>query len=78
MDYSQKIARLEEILAQMERGALPLEKVLELYQEGQTLVAECRAFLDQAEKTVKKLVKMSNDKPLKRSALKYKKFGFGM
>ena len=55
MDYSQKIARLEEILSQMERGALPLEKTLELYQEGQTLVSECRAFLNQAEKTVKKL-----------------------
>ena len=55
MDYSQKIARLEEILSQMERGALPLEKTLELYQEGQSLVCECRAFLNQAEKTVKKL-----------------------
>ena len=55
MDYSHKIARLEEILGQMERGALPLEKVLELYQEGQSLVSECRAFLGQAEKTVKKL-----------------------
>ena len=52
MDYSQKIARLEEILSQMERGALPLEKTLELYQEGQSLVCECRAFLNQAEKTV--------------------------
>ena len=55
MDYSQKIARLEEILGSMERNVLPLEKVLELYQEGQKLVAECRDFLTKAEGTIKKL-----------------------
>ena len=55
MEYSQKIARLEEILGSMERNVLPLEKVLELYQEGQKLVAECRDFLTKAEGTIKKL-----------------------
>ena len=55
MEYSQKIARLEEILGSMERNVLPLEKVLELYQEGQRLVAECRDFLTKAEGTIKKL-----------------------
>ncbi|MBO5492982.1 MAG: exodeoxyribonuclease VII small subunit [Pyramidobacter sp.] len=55
MEYSQKIARLEEILGSMERNVLPLEKVLELYQEGQKIVAECRDFLTKAEGTIKKL-----------------------
>ena len=55
MNYSEKVARLEEILASMERSALPLEKVLELYQEGQKLVAECRVFLTEAEGTIKRL-----------------------
>ena len=55
MEYSQKIARLEEILGSMERNVLSLEKVLELYQEGQKLVAECRDFLTKAEGTIKKL-----------------------
>ncbi len=55
MNYSEKIARLEEILNAMEHGALPLDKTLELYREGQSLVNECRAFLSSAEASIGKL-----------------------
>ncbi|MCI7403203.1 MULTISPECIES: exodeoxyribonuclease VII small subunit [unclassified Pyramidobacter] len=55
MDYSAKIGRLEEILKNMERTAMPLEQTLALYEEGQKLVAECRRFLAEAEGKVKKL-----------------------
>ena len=55
MDYSAKIARLEEILKSMERTAMPLEQTLALYEEGRQLMAECRKFLAEAESKVKKL-----------------------
>lgn len=55
VNYSEKIARLEEILQTMERGSVPLEQVIELYREGQAIVGECRDFLTKAEGSIKKL-----------------------
>ncbi len=55
MSYSEKMARLEEVLGTMERSTLPLEEILALYREGQSLVAECRQFLTEAEGSIKKL-----------------------
>jgi len=55
LNYSEKMARLEEVLNLMERNALPLEEILELYREGQSLVTECRDFLTKAEGSIKKL-----------------------
>lgn len=46
---------LEEIVAQLERGDLPLEQALELHERGQKLAAYCAAQLDKAELRVKKL-----------------------
>ena len=46
---------LEEIVAQLERGDLPLEQALELHERGQRLAAYCATQLDQAELRVKKL-----------------------
>lgn len=46
---------LEEIVAQLERGDLPLEQALELHERGQKLAAYCATQLDQAELRVKKL-----------------------
>lgn len=46
---------LEEIVAQLERGDLPLEQALALHERGRRLAAYCAAQLDQAELRVKKL-----------------------
>jgi exodeoxyribonuclease VII small subunit len=46
---------LEEIVAQLERGDLPLEQALELHARGQQLAAHCMSQLDQAELKVRKL-----------------------
>jgi exodeoxyribonuclease VII small subunit len=46
---------LEEIVAQLEQGDLPLEQALELHERGQKLAAYCAGQLDQAELRVKKL-----------------------
>lgn len=52
--YSEKVARLEEILADMERGSVPSARDRELCREGEALVAECRGFLVRAEGAIKK------------------------
>jgi exodeoxyribonuclease VII small subunit len=46
---------LQEIVAQLERGDLPLEHALELHARGQQLATLCMTQLDQAELKVKKL-----------------------
>ena len=46
---------LEQIVAQLERGDLPLEQALELHERGQQLAALCASQLDQAELKVRRL-----------------------
>ncbi len=55
MNYSEKIEQLEKILKDMESGAMPLEKTLALYEQGQKLIRECRDYLTQAEGKISRL-----------------------
>ncbi len=52
MDFSLKMERIEKILNQLEKSALPLEETLALYEEGENLIKECREYLEQAEQKV--------------------------
>ncbi len=52
MEFSLKMKRIEEILTQLEKSALPLEETLALYEEGQGLISQCRDFLEQTEQRV--------------------------
>ena len=45
----QNMARLEQIVRAMERGDVPLEESLKLFQEGTELVRSCGKLLDEAE-----------------------------
>ncbi len=47
--------RLEQIVRTMERGEVPLEESLKLFQEGTELVRICGKLLDEAELQVKKI-----------------------
>jgi exodeoxyribonuclease VII small subunit len=44
--------RVSEIVASMEGGDLPLEKLIESYEEGTALVKMCQEKLDAAEKRI--------------------------
>ena len=48
-------ARLEESVAKLEAGGLPLEQSIALYEEGMTLARECQERLDEAELKITKL-----------------------
>lgn len=45
------------VVAQLERGDLPLEDSIRLFEEGMKLSATCKEQLDQAEGKVQMLVK---------------------
>ena len=55
--FEDSLKKLEEIVAQMERGDLPLEESVKLFEEGTRLSAECRKQLDEAEGKIEILVK---------------------
>jgi exodeoxyribonuclease VII small subunit len=51
------LKRLEEIVDQLEKGDLPLEQSLALFEEGMKLSNACRGELEQAEGKVEILMK---------------------
>jgi exodeoxyribonuclease VII small subunit len=55
--FEESLTKLEEIVAQLERGDLPLEDSVRMFEEGSRLSAECRKQLEQAEGKVEMLVK---------------------
>ena len=54
--FEDKMLRLEQIVKAMERGEVPLEESLKLFQEGTELVRNCGMLLDEAELQVKKIL----------------------
>lgn len=53
--FEQAMARLEQIVAALERGDAPLEESLKLFQEGAGLIQGCTKALDEAQQQVKLL-----------------------
>ena len=49
MSYSKAIQRLEEIVQSLERGGIPLDETLKLYEEGAELLTFCQQELAAAE-----------------------------
>lgn len=63
MAFEKAMARLEEIVRQLERGEAPLEQALALFEEGSGLVKVCSGLLDQAELQVTRLMKGADGTP---------------
>jgi exodeoxyribonuclease VII small subunit len=53
--YEDALGELERLVAAMEGGSLPLDKLLESYQRGAELLSLCRARLTAVEQQVKVL-----------------------
>jgi exodeoxyribonuclease VII small subunit len=56
------LARLEEIVTELESGELGLEQSLRLFEEGVKLARVCNARLEEAERKVEILMKDKNGK----------------
>ncbi|MBR7123171.1 MAG: exodeoxyribonuclease VII small subunit [Oscillospiraceae bacterium] len=61
--FEENMQRLEQIVRAMERGDVPLEESLKLFQEGTGLVESCSKLLDEAELQVKMIVPASDGTP---------------
>ena len=55
--FETALARLEEIVQELEKGDVPLEQSLKLFEEGIKLSRLCTKRLDEAERKVEILVK---------------------
>ena len=64
MSFEEKLARLEEIVALLEKGDAALAASLSLFEEGTKLANACTAELDKAEQQVGKLMKGPDSAPV--------------
>ena len=55
--FEERLARLEEIVEQLESGEVGLDDSLRLYAEGADLIRRCRADLQAAEQRIEQLTR---------------------
>ena len=55
--FEEALARLEAIVAELERGELPLDDTMRIFEEGIKLSKVCLKMLDDAERKVEILVR---------------------
>ncbi len=63
LSFEQSLARLDEIVRHLEKGDLPLNDSLSLFEEGTGLIRRCGTMLDEAEQKVVKLKKGPDRQP---------------
>ena len=61
--FENNMQRLEQIVRAMERGDVPLEESLKLFQEGTELVRSCNELLDNAQLQVKMIMSAADGSP---------------
>lgn len=55
--FEMQLASLERIVRELERGDLPLERSLELFEQGVKLSRECQERLNEAERRIEVLLR---------------------
>ena len=63
LSFEQSMARLVEIVRHLEKGDMPLNDSLALFEEGTALIRSCEKQLDEAEQKVVKLRKGPDREP---------------
>ena len=64
MNFETQMQRLEQIVRALERGDVPLEESLKLFQEGTALVRDCGKLLDEAQLQVQKVMTAADGSPV--------------
>ncbi|HKZ01801.1 MAG TPA: exodeoxyribonuclease VII small subunit [Pyrinomonadaceae bacterium] len=62
--FEASLEALEHIVRELERGDLPLEKSLELFEQGIRLSRECQERLSQAERRIEVLMRDNQGRPV--------------
>jgi exodeoxyribonuclease VII small subunit len=62
--FETSLEELERIVRELEQGELPLEKSLELFEQGVKLSRECQERLNQAERKIEVLMRDNQGRPV--------------
>jgi len=62
--FETQLGALERIVRELERGDLPLEESLKLFEEGVRLSRECQERLNQAERRIEVLLRDNEGRPV--------------
>ena len=62
--FETNMQRFEQIVRALERGDVPLEESLKLFQEGTALVQACGKLLDDAQLQVQKVLTAADGSPV--------------
>ncbi len=63
MSFEKALEALEKIVDQLERGDVPLEESIRIYERGEALKAQCEKLLKAAEAKVEKIRLSRDGKP---------------
>ena len=63
LSFEEAMKRLEEIVSHLEKGDIPLEESIHLFEEGSGLLALCSSQLEEAEQKVVRLRKGADRQP---------------
>ena len=62
LNFETSLEELERIVKELEKGELPLERSLELFESGMRLSSECKRLLEEAESRVEVLTKRGSER----------------
>lgn len=62
LTYEEAIENLEDIVQELENGNVPLDKALELFEEGARLTSFCSKALDTAEQKIRSVTEAEAEK----------------
>ena len=63
LPFEQALAQLEAIVDQLEKGTVPLEESITIYERGEALKKHCDALLKSAEQRIEKITLGADGKP---------------
>lgn len=63
LSFEEALRRLEAIVQQLERGDVPLDQSITLYEEGDRLRAQCQRRLEAAQARIEQIVSVADNPP---------------
>lgn len=64
LPFEAALAELEGIVEKLEKGAVPLEESIKIYERGEALKAHCDKLLRNAEMRIEKITLSADGKPI--------------
>ncbi len=64
LTFEDALKRLEQVVRELESGGAPLDRAIELYEEGERLKRQCEARLKDAQARIEKITLSANGQPV--------------